>query len=862
MNNVLELTDINIKSKKIERISGRLASKVRLTPATVLSLRKNIDSEALNKAITIYNNTYSELRNAVVSAEVALAEQEARDSAISNPKAQKEEELRKNQIEEDNLVASITSVEVTKPRLNKYKLDVQNLNGKFGTLGKNFGVNVKSGYAPKALSIPVIFAKTYKTILKNSDLYKFASKLKNVDPTISKESGFASSVEKTKKVANWRSLFDGVETEQTPEIVVAMDGHDDQEEDEIDFVVENKGLTEEELSHRKMMGQLGDELQEVRRLKNTPNGIASPFSVGLDERENSLLNMLSSLSGVETIAKRKTTTTTKKVDNTEFQNLIEQIVGYKEPISEEEHRKKEESLQDYYSDPEVSEIIENLRHKDVLFSFNQPEAYEKVMAAERLDNEKRASESTAVDILDTDEETYDDTQNTILALDAIKQAEMIQEQEQEQEEILKSAEEQARMIQHEKEQQDIIIGAEEQARLLQRQNELDEIKAGAEEQAKMLKTLYDFMDKQEALEKEQERIKRELIEGAKEQAQEIQEENERIDLINGANEQAQQLHNYNEYIDLINAANSQAQEIQRKNEQADLINGAEEQAKLLNAIPNEIGNMEKLADQIVYQNTPEDGVFQGVEEQAKELQKRNEEIDLINGADEQAQFLQAGNEYIELIDSAHELARKINSGSQKNDSSNVTDEERKELINGAIEQARELQYKNEKAELVNGAEEQARELQYKNEKAELVNGAEEQARELQYKNEKAELVNGAEEQARELQYKNEKAELVNGAEEQAKEIIKASQLKISSIYDKLGVELIDGVDRYGNFVSPSRPIKLRNVQMNNMNSRLASRNSSTKTKKEVLSSLKSQLDSNDFDFLKYSDDKAVGLKVA
>ena len=74
--------------------------------------------------------------------------------------------------------------------------------------------------------------------------------------------------------------------------------------------------------------------------------------------------------------------------------------------------------------------------------------------------------------------------------------------------------------------------------------------------------------------------------------------------------------------------------------------------------------------------------------------------------------------------------------------------------------------------------------------------------------------------------------------------------------------MIDSTDRYGNFVSPSRPIKLRDVQMNNMNSRLASQNNSTQTKKEMLNSLKDQLNSNEFDFLKYNDETIAGLKAA
>ena len=794
MNNILELTSIQVKSKKLERISGRLASKVRLTPATALSLRKNIESEDIQKSIQRYNNTYSELRNAIVSAEVAAAEQEARNDASGNIKAQKDEELRNAQIKEDNLIAGITSVEVTKPRLESNKIDVQTLKGKFGTLGKNFGVNVKKGFSPKALSVPNIYSKTYKVILKNADLYKLATKVVAIDPTLTPIQGTDAEVNEKIVTANWKNLFDSVDTSPKEEVVVAMNNHSDQDESNFD-VVDSRKITDEEISHRKMIGQLGDELEEVRNLKNSTNGIASPFSNGLDEREDSLLSMLSSLSGVEGIAKRKPTEV-KKTNNTEFQDLIEHIVGYKEPVSEEEHQRKEESLQEYYSDPEVSEIIDNLRHKDVLFSFNQPDAYNKIMEAERVDNERIATKSTAIDLLDSsDEASYEDTKDTILAIDALKQAEMLQKKEEEYNELLKSAEEQAKMIQQEDERQKIIFGAEEQAQELQQKNERAELIEGAEEQAKMLKTLYDFIDKQEELEREKEKERQQIVEGAKEQAKMLQHENEMIEIKVGAEEQAQ--------------------ELQKKNEQIELIDSAEKQAKLLNDVPEEVEDMENLAAQIVYQNTTDDDIKVGAEEQAQELQAQIEMEKILNGAKEQARHLQAGNDFIELID-------------------------------GAKEQAQELQKKNERADLVNGAEEQAQELQKKNERADLVNGAEEQAQELQKKNERADLVNGAEEQAKKLYEigKNSK-----------------SDSKVTD-YGKMGFQIIENDDRYGNFVSPSRPIKLRRVQMDNMNSRLTAEALNNTSKKDVLVSLKKQLDSNELDFLNYNESVVGNVKAA
>ena len=53
MSNLLEKTDVTTKSKRIERNSSKLPSKLRFTSATKLSLQKNLDSDQLDKAIEL-----------------------------------------------------------------------------------------------------------------------------------------------------------------------------------------------------------------------------------------------------------------------------------------------------------------------------------------------------------------------------------------------------------------------------------------------------------------------------------------------------------------------------------------------------------------------------------------------------------------------------------------------------------------------------------------------------------------------------------------------------------------------------------------------------------------------------------------
>lgn len=843
MNNVLEQTNLfaTLKGKRIERIIGRVASKVRLTPATALSLKKNIDENKIDTCIAKYNSVYTELRNAIVSVETAAAEQEARDSVLNGSKSQ-EEEQRNARILEDNTVAAITASDITKPRLSDLSIEVNKLQGRFGTLGKNYGVNVRERFIPKALSVPRIYAKIYKVILNNSDLYKLADKVVAVDPSTDE------TLEEM-PVANWRSLFDGVETSKKDDVVVAMDGKANQDEEELEPVLtETKGLSQEELSHRKMMGQLGDELQEVRRLQESSSGIGSPFSAGLFEREESLLSMLSSLSGVDEIAKRKTAPVAPK-NNTEFQDLIEHLVGYKEPISEEEHKAREEDMQEYYSDPDVSNTIDELRHKDVLYSFNQPDSYNKVMEAERKDNERVAAQSTAVDLLDSDDEepVKAEVEDTVMSVGALKQAEMIQKANEEHSKLVKDADEQAallqkknerielvegakdqaRMIQQEEEHKIILDGANEQAHMIQQEQELEEIKKGAEEQARMLKTLYDYMEMQDALNKAQEDERKKILAGALEQAQMLQKENERAELIDGALEQAKEivakeehdeildsakkeayrLQATNDYLEIMGSANQQARMLLEENEKLELKNGANEQAQMLSDIPKEAGVMEALAAQIVYQSTTDDD-------------------DLVVGAQEQARQIQANNE-------------------------------KADLLNGAFEQAKSIIAKEERAQLLEDADNQAREIVAKEEQSQLIDGASEQARIL-FNDSNVEVKNTTE-----VQVTTEPQVIVETAVVAEPQVVSvpASSTTLSND-SKPNFEVINYNDRYGNIISASKPIKLRQAQISNMSIRLRGMSSNVLERREALNSLKSQLESSDFDFLRYNEDLLQKSKAA
>ena len=401
MSNVLELTDL-LALKKIDRKSGRAASKLRFTPATVLSLRNNISSGSIAKSVERYNNP--EPRNPVATtANVAATEQQTMETGAGLI------------LQGDNLQIageqSATSANETRSvaisqKLNSFNMETGVLEGNFGTLGLNFGVNTKNGFIPKALSVPLSYANAYKIIF--ADAYKPLPQTETVaqsteqaevsdnpivesevpkiigtpqiivdtkpqqneqttpeetknEKTLPKEAvpdlqvneetntkNVNTEAEISKKFSpdeltqqddsleqnisgNWKKLFDddleNTESDE-PNKTEPVEGT----QNDVVSISENK-VTDEELAQRRLIGQFGDKLKEVRTLQKN---VDTPHSAGLYETESNLLGMLYNVTGVEEIAKKKNNID----DKSGFKNYIEEVTGYTADSSQQENKGK------------------------------------------------------------------------------------------------------------------------------------------------------------------------------------------------------------------------------------------------------------------------------------------------------------------------------------------------------------------------------------------------------------------------------------------------------------------------------------------------------------------------------------------
>ena len=952
MSNLLEQTDYFVKSKRYEKKSGKWPNKIKFTAATKLSLQKNIDYKFLDKAINKLNTIYSEMISAVEIAEKVKAEEEARSKISGNKELE-------SKIEEDEKISKMTDAAIVNKRMKRVVIELLKLAGRIGTYKDNYGINAKKGFTPKsprAISVPKLYSDVYKSLMSKIDLYKMAEK-KGLEVS---ENGEV--VVSDEDVPSWRKLFDNMKNVPS-EVTVAMNKSNDDEEEKTEFVQPSSNkVTDEDLAYRKMLGQLGDEFELIESYERSTNGVPSQFKDGFESRKQNLSRIFFDLTGIE--ARSKTDELVVK-DNTEFQNLIDQVNGYKEPLTEQEHKAMEDSLNEYYSRDEVSSKISELNEKDVLYTFNQH--MDDVIKAEIKDNNK-----DAVDVVQVSNE-------------------------------------------------ETAVNEEE----LARQKELAELKAGADEQARMLKTLYDYMDKRdrfEAEKAEREKAEREaLLAGAEEQARMLNDTNMAIDaahevaqkiaseqveelkqahmkdmIVAGAQEEAQRIVNaeikeqeqekMNQMI--ATSAQEEAQRIvqdqknlaeqskmndmiaasaeveaHRLNDLNMVIDGADEQARILVDKERQEANRELLASAEVEAHRLNDlnMVIDGADEQArilvdKERQAARKEIieganyeaqrlyDLnmiAEGADEQARQLQQNNEYLDiresadvqakillnrdkkesLLEEAKALSERLKSISEEADKidlsiaksakedvmdntfdpNNVKKDVDEEIISSAQEEAQRLHEKNV---ILSSADEEAKKIHTRNV---ILESAEQEAQRLQAKND---IIDSAQEEAQRLHENNimlDSAEkeaqriydnnvMLDSAEEEAKRLIAVEQTSqaqqapivsqvtpminpvvpeanqgtpvvapivpmvskeapvVQATTSSSNLQLLDIKDRYGELTKKSNPLLVKKARIDNITSRVNNNaGKPVNKKKEILNTLKEELETGNYSFLQRSD---------
>lgn len=626
MEKVLEVLEDVKDLKTVSMFSSNPSDRLRLTVATFMSLRRNIREGQLPQNVDKYNATYAERREAIYLAETSKAENEVKKSIGTS---QEQEKISA----EDAFVLTSTSELVVHERSEGLGIEL-------GTLSSDAKVTVRGSRssAPKPLRIENIQYRIYRIIGKK---VKMAQKVKEAEVVAVVED----------KTPSWKKLFPENPFSSVSELFI-----EDESNSRKNVVIPEDSISAEELQYKRMIGKIHDELLSIRKRMKNSTGFVSPFERGLAEREAQLLEMLAEITGVD-FPKSKLEVS-QVHDNSAIQDVIDDVVGYVEPKTEEERKNVQKELDEYYSDPEVLKTIDRLRHKDVLFAFNSPEAYESVMRAEQKADSKIAEQAikerlnTAPTISAlTPEETlkagqdqakilFDENQfETFIQKGALEQAEMLKKRNdfidkkrrEEQEQLKKDGKAQALKIYEKKK---LINGAEEEAKILL--NKAIKVQKDAEEKARAKaqeeKELMDFLLKGADLQAAEVHFKNGLLDSARQEAERIHAQDA---LIAGAQTQAEELYAHDE---LLAGAQTQAEELHFTNE---MLEAAEEEAIAIMFSKSRLKDHEQIVRQIVYSTASDEDIINGAREQAEMLAAGNQRLVIEQGALEQAKLLAA-----------------------------------------------------------------------------------------------------------------------------------------------------------------------------------------------------------------------------
>ena len=424
----------------------------------------------------------------------------------------------------------------------------------------------------------------------------------------------------------------------------------------------------------------------------------------------------------------------------------------------------------------------------------------------------------------------------------------------------------------------------------------------------MLKTLNDFMKKQAELEEQNAKEAESMKTAGEEQAKELIEQYKENTILNkGSVEEANRLYAIDETNRAKEGGIEQAKLMVTGNQmkeagkiQAEMIVAKEKQMKEAGKVQAEMiiatekqnkengiikkGSVEEANRLYAIDETnraKEAGKIQAQiivskEEQSKEnkiIKKGSiEESNRLYAIDETNRAKEGGIEQAQNIIKEESLLEKSRNGSdteiidiESNETSlmddlvsqmayyNVLDED---LLKGSVVQAQEIINKEETEKVILGSVSQAKELIAKDE---------------QVKEEKI-IRKGSVEESNRLYAIDETNRAKEAGKEQAQIIFdnekKGKTLSISTdsnpVLTAMNCVTLNNNDRYCTFVSPSKPIKLRATQKSNLDLRMIGQNkkSENKSKKEILTSLKEQLNSNDFDFLRYDESVVGQVKAA
>ena len=393
---LLNTDKTKIVKKQIEQIAN--PAKVRLTDFTIKVLKHNKNTGKIDTIAQELNKSLLTVRQEVVNKETAKAEQEAKMDAKFNEAKGGEENNNILVLKIKESIKKATDPETVNPILENNKVDITNFK-----LESKSKAEQLEGTKTKPLMVAALLKEQLGAIGSKPRLYTSEAIRKremnsaiviNDDGTEVVQPVEEAEKPKIRKPKNskWKKAFNEVVKktveEEKEEPTIASLAR------EIAPVVEVSGeVSLAEYKRRKTIAEAGEGIANIENL-NKNLGENEQISSALADRRNKLVRIVSDLANVD-IAEKDLPKVVE--DKTEFQSVIDELLNVKEPLSKEEHDKKEEEYNDFFNDPFVLEQLKRQQLEGILYEYNNPETYNKIMEAERI-ADKQLSERLQEDV--------------------------------------------------------------------------------------------------------------------------------------------------------------------------------------------------------------------------------------------------------------------------------------------------------------------------------------------------------------------------------------------------------------------------------------------------------------------------------
>ena len=391
----LNIQKENVTKKKTIELLGRTA-KAKLEKITGKTFKYNVISGKIVKLGDEFNDQLVSTRKEVIKNVTQKADAEARmEAKIKNATQLGSGNNNLIALRIKELMNRATDPDTVNPILENHGLELINFRNEV-----NGRAEQKEDTKFKPLNVIELLKDQLSVIGKNYKNYQ--RKDAELEETEKKEMTQEDILAATKKQLNragWKKAFKGVAK------IAKKDEHDQLSDIKREIIAQipvetNSIITIDELRRRKLLGEAGEGIEQINRLEKSL-GENEKISESLTSRRNKLLKIVKDLGKVDIAEKESVYEVPEK---TELQEVIDEVMNVKEPLTKEEHDAEERRLNEFFNDPFNIKQLERQQLEEKLYYYNNPEVSLKISEAERI-ADKQLSEKIRESVKQFDDDT-------------------------------------------------------------------------------------------------------------------------------------------------------------------------------------------------------------------------------------------------------------------------------------------------------------------------------------------------------------------------------------------------------------------------------------------------------------------------